>query len=60
MEARTADGWQEIARETTVGCKRIVLLPRTEASQIRINVTESLAQPLLSGIGLYDDPIYHE
>ena len=60
VEARTADGWQEIARETTVGCKRIVLLPRTEASQIRINVTESLAQPLLSGIGLYDDPIYHE
>lgn len=60
VEALTADGWTPLARETTVGYKRILLLPECEASQIRISVTESLAKPLLCGIGLYHDEIYHE
>ena len=60
VEALTADGWTPLARETTVGYKRILLLPECEASQIRISVTESLAKPLLSEIGLYQDSIYHE
>ena len=60
IEARTADGWKEIGRETTVGHKRIVLLPDTEASELRITVTESLAKPLISRIGLYNDTVYHE
>ena len=60
VEALTADGWTPLARETTVGYKRILLLPECEASQIRISVTESLAKPLLCGIGLYLDEIYHE
>ena len=60
LEALTADGWTPLARETTVGYKRILLLPECEASQIRISVTESLAKPLLCGIGLYHDEIYHE
>ena len=60
VEALTADGWAPLASETTVGCKRIVLLPECEASRIRITVTESLAKPLLCGIGLFNDDIYHE
>ena len=60
VEALTAEGWTPLAQETTVGCKRILLLPECEASQIRITVTESLAKPLLCGIGLFEDNIYHE
>ena len=60
MEAHTAEGWKTLTEETTVGHKRIVLLPQTETEELRITVTESLAKPLISEIGLYQDSIYHE
>ncbi len=60
VAVRTADGWQTIAEETTVGHKRILLLPQTPEGTLRIHVTESLAKPLISSIGLYNDTVYHE
>ena len=58
MEALTADGWTTVARETTVGFKRIVLLPQVTASAVRIRADECLAKPFLSHISLYQDDIY--
>ena len=58
VEAQTAHGWEPIAQETTIGYKRIVLLPETTASAIRIRVDESLAKPFISRLGLYQDDLY--
>jgi alpha-L-fucosidase len=60
VEALTADGWTPVAEETTVGFKRIVLLPDVTASAVRIRVDETLAKPIISQIALYQDDIYRE
>ena len=60
VEALTADGWKQLAEESTIGHKRIVLVPDTCASEVRVTVTDALAKPLLGNIGLYYDPIYTE
>ena len=53
-------GWETLASETTVGYKRIVLLPRTSSSEILIRITGALACPTISNIELYDDNIYKD
>ena len=60
VEARTADGWKQLAEESTIGHKRIVLVPETCTSEVRVTVTDALAKPLLGNIGLYYDSIYTE
>ena len=60
VEARTADGWEKLAEESTIGHNRIVLVPETCTSEVRITITDALAKPLLKDIGLYYDPIYTE
>ncbi|MDE7126850.1 MAG: alpha-L-fucosidase [Bacteroidales bacterium] len=59
IDALGTDGtWQEIARETTIGYKRIVLVPDTEATAVRLRVTSSLACPVLNRLALYQDNVY--
>ena len=60
VEARINGQWEVVAEETTVGFKRIVLLPNVTADAVRVRVDESLAKPHLSTIALYQDDIYHE
>ena len=60
IEARTAEGWERLAEESTIGHKRIVFVPETCTSEVRVTVTDALAKPLLGKIGLYYDPIYSE
>ena len=56
IEAQASDGsWTQIASETTVGYKRIVLTEETTASRIRVNITGAYACPVLNGFGLYLD-----
>ncbi|MBQ2148779.1 MAG: discoidin domain-containing protein, partial [Bacteroidales bacterium] len=56
VEALTADGqWQEIARETTVGYKRIVLTDTVTATAVRLVIDEALACPTLTRLALYWD-----
>ena len=60
VEVQTADGWAPLAQETTVGRKRILLVPATRCENLRVRVTDALAKPLLKDIGLYYDSIYSE
>jgi len=55
VEVETADGWAPLAQETTVGRKRILLVPATRCETLRVRVTDALAKPLLKDIGLYFD-----
>ena len=54
----SAEGWETVARETTIGYKRIVLLPEVTASELIIRITGALACPAISNIELYHDKIY--
>ena len=49
--------WHEVASETTVGYKRIVLLPQVETDRVKINITRSLAEPALCRVALYHDTL---
>ena len=60
VEARVDGQWQTVAEETTVGFKRIVLLPDVTADAVRVRVDESLAKPFLTHFALYQDDIYRE
>ena len=60
VEACVDGEWRAVAKETTVGFKRIVLFPEVKADAVRVRVDESLAKPFLSTIALYQDDIYHE
>ena len=60
FRARVDGKWETVAEETTVGFKRLVLLPDVTADAVRVRVDESLAKPYLRSIALYQDDIYHE
>ena len=57
VEALSSDGeWKEIAKETTIGYKRIVPVETVTTSKVRIKVN-ALATPTINGFGLYLDNI---
>ena len=59
IEALTPEGtWKEIARETTIGYKRILLIPTVTTAALRLTIDEALACPTLTRIALYNDTIY--
>lgn len=45
--------WREVATGTTIGARRILVLPEIEADKLRIRVLQSQACPLLSRVSLY-------
>lgn len=56
LEALDSEGrWQEIARETTIGYKRIVLTDRTTTTALRLIIDEAMACPVLNRLALYLD-----
>ena len=59
IDALAEDGsWQPIARETTIGYKRIVHVPTTTTTAVLVNIEESEACPVLNGFALFMDNIY--
>ena len=59
IDALAEDGsWKPIARETTIGYKRIVHVPTTTTTAVRVNIEESEACPVLNGFALFMDNIY--
>ena len=59
IDVLAEDGsWQPIARETTIGYKRIVHVPTTTTTAVRVNIEASEACPVLNGFALFMDNIY--
>lgn len=54
VEARSASGsWEEVARGTTVGYKRILCTPPLTTSELKLVIEEALYPPAISHGGLY-------
>ncbi|HEY9257478.1 alpha-L-fucosidase [Chitinophaga sp.] len=49
---------KEIAKETTIGHKRILRLPDYTTTQVRINILDAKAAPVISEVQLYKAPVW--
>jgi len=56
VEALIDNQWKQIAAGTTIGYKRILWIPRVMAPKVRVNITNSLAAPVLTKFGLFNGP----
>jgi len=56
IDAFNDDAWSRVGAGTTIGYKRIVWIPRTIASKVRVTVASNLACPVLTKIGIYNGP----
>lgn len=56
VEALIDGNWKEITKATTIGYKRILRFPSVTATQIRFNVTDSKACPVISNVGIFLAP----
>jgi alpha-L-fucosidase len=56
VEAFNNGTWKEIDKQTTIGSKRILRLPDTKATQLRINILDAKACPVISNIEVYNAP----
>ena len=55
LEAQTSQGdWQLLTTGTTIGYKRLARFPAIESQTVRLTITDSLAPPAISTIGLFD------
>ena len=59
IEVQEENGeWRTVAQETTIGYKRLVLIPTVTATALRVNITRSYACPVLNRVAAYQDDIY--
>jgi alpha-L-fucosidase len=56
IEAEVDGNWQELAKATTIGYKRILRFPTVTATKLRFNITDSKACPVISNMGIYNAP----
>jgi alpha-L-fucosidase len=56
IEAEVNGNWQELAKATTIGYKRILRFPTVTATKFRFNITGSKACPVISNVGIYNAP----
>lgn len=56
VEVMVEGAWREIARETTIGYKRILRLPTLTVDKLRITILDAKDCPLISNIGVYNAP----
>lgn len=57
LEAFEKGKWIEIAKETTIGYKRILRFRTVVATKLRFNVLDAKSCPLISNIEVYNAPI---
>ncbi len=56
IEAQVDGNWQELAKATTIGYKRILRFPTVTATKLRFTITGSKACPVISNVGIYHAP----
>ncbi|GAB3522453.1 alpha-L-fucosidase [Emticicia fontis] len=57
VEALVGSNWKEIAKETTIGYKRILRFPMVKATQVRLTILDAKSNPLISNLEIYKAPI---
>jgi len=57
LEAFVNGQWQQLAKETTIGYKRILRFSTVEATQLRLNIIDSKSVPLIANMGVYNAPV---
>ncbi|OXA90417.1 alpha-L-fucosidase [Flavobacterium hercynium] len=58
VEAKVDGNWQTVATETTIGYKRILRIKSVVASALRIKITDSKANIVISNIQAYNAPLF--
>ena len=53
VEGLVNEEWQELAKGTTIGYKRILLFPTVKANQVRFTITDAKSNPVISNVGIY-------
>jgi alpha-L-fucosidase len=56
LEAFVENNWKQIDAQTTIGRKRILRFPNIIATQLRVNIIDAKACPVISDIGVYKAP----
>ncbi len=56
LEAWDGSNWNEFARGTAVGYKRLLRFPEVTTARVRLRILDSRVCPTLSGFGLYRAP----
>ncbi|HEX3023973.1 MAG TPA: alpha-L-fucosidase, partial [Chitinophagaceae bacterium] len=56
VEANVNGSWKEITKGSTIGYKRILRFASVTTKQIRFNIIDAKACPLISNIGIYNAP----
>lgn len=54
LEYLEDENWVEFAKQTTIGYKRILRVPSISTTAVRIRITDTKAEPLLSTFQLYN------
>ena len=57
VEAKVNGLWQPLAKETTIGYKRILRLQTVHATALRIHITAAKCSPLIAGVEVYQAPV---
>lgn len=58
VEGRVGGEWQRLGQGTTVGYKRLLRIPETKASKVRVIIDEARACPTISTLGVFQVPKY--
>ena len=56
IEALVNGQWQELAKGTTIGYKRIVSFPAVKATKVRLHITDAKSCLVISNVGVYNAP----
>jgi alpha-L-fucosidase len=56
LEAFVDGNWKELAKQTTIGYKRILRFQSVTATKVRLNITDAKSCPVISNIGVYNAP----
>ncbi len=56
LDAFSNKEWKQIAAQTTIGRKRILRFPNVVATQVRLNIVDSKACPVIANIEVYNAP----
>lgn len=56
LEIETETGWEEIAKGTTIGFKRILRLEDFTTSKIRLVIQDAKGSPTIASIGVFNAP----